>query len=153
MTKPETAFDLFSRQYNCAQAILATYGPDFGLDFESCLKIASPFGGGIARMGETRGAVTGAIMVLGLRSGGDAGGNPQAKAELYKRAREFVRRFEACHGSTICRDLLGCDVGTPEGLKQAEGCELFETLCPRLVRAAAEILEEMAAASPVEHPR
>ena len=79
MTKPERAVDLFARQFNCAQAILGAYGPDEGLDERRCLTIAAPFGGGIARLGETCGVVTAAIMVLGLRHGGAAAADPGAK--------------------------------------------------------------------------
>jgi C_GCAxxG_C_C family probable redox protein len=142
MTKPEIAVDLFSRKYNCAQSILGTFGPDLGLDFECCVRIAGPFGGGIARMGKTCGAVTGAIMVLGLRYGGGAN-TPQVKAELYDRACDFVSRFRACHSSVICRELLGCDVATPEGRKLAQECKLYEKSCPPLIRTAAEVLGKM----------
>ena len=143
MTKAETALQLFSGQCNCAQALLATFGTDEGLSFQDCLRIAAPFGGGIARMGQTCGAVSGAIMVLGLRYGKQAAGDPQAKAALYERVGEFVSRFQGCHNSIICRELLGIDVSTPEGWKQAQDQKVHETLCPDFVRVAAEILEEV----------
>jgi len=143
MTKLDHALDLFSRQFNCAQAILGAYGPSEGLEEEHCLKIAAPFGGGIARLAETCGAVTGALMVLGLRYGAATTSDPAAKAEMYTRAQVFVQRFKTRNGSVLCRDLLGFDIGTPEGWKQAQDRQTHMTVCPKLVRDAAEILDEM----------
>ena len=143
MVKPEHALNLFSKQFNCAQAILATFGSDAGLAEQDCLRIAAPFGGGIGRLGETCGAVTGAIMVLGLRHGADAAGDPSAKAALYERVRDFVARFKARNQTVICRDLLGCDISTPEGFQLAQDRKLHVTLCVKYVRDAAEILETM----------
>ncbi len=143
MTKPERAIDLFARRFNCSQAIFAAYGPDEGLDERRCLMIAAPFGGGIARLGETCGAVTGAIMVLGLRHGGPAATDPAAKAAMYELACEFMTRFKARNNTIVCRELLGCDVSTPEGRQQAEERKLHETLCVKYVRDAAEILDNM----------
>ncbi len=143
MTKPEHALDLFAKQCNCSQAVLAAYGPDEGLAEPDCLRIAAPFGGGIGRLGETCGAVTGALMVLGLRNGGQTTTDPQAKAAMYDRARDFVARFKVRHGTVTCRELLGCDVSTPEGWQQIQERKLHQTLCPDFVRSAAEILEQM----------
>ncbi len=143
MTKPEHALDLFARQFNCTQAVLAAYGPDEGLDEARCLMLAAPFGGGIGRLGETCGAVTGAIMVLGLRYGGATTADPQAKAALYERVRDFVARFKVRNASIICRDLLGCDLSTPEGWQQAQDRKVHQTVCPKFVRDVAEILDAM----------
>lgn len=141
MTRPEQALDLFARQFNCAQAILATYGPAEDLSEPDCLRIAAPFGGGIGRLGETCGAVAGAVMVLGLRHTGDATNDPRAKAKLCQRVREFIARFRVRHQSIVCRELLGCDLSTPEGWHQAQDGKLHQTLCPNFVRTAAELLD------------
>jgi C_GCAxxG_C_C family probable redox protein len=124
--------------FNCSQAVFSTYAQ--GIDQETALKIASGFGGGMGRMGETCGAVTGAMMVLGLRFGADQP-DREAKERVYARIREFADRFQARNGSTFCRDLLGCDISTPDGYEQAK--ILFPTVCPKYVRDACEILEEM----------
>ncbi len=89
MTTCETAVDLFAREFNCAQAILGAYGPAEGLCLDDCLRLAAPFGGGIGRLGETCGAVIGALMVLGLRHGRAVGTDTAAKAALYERAQRF----------------------------------------------------------------
>ena len=143
MTKPEQACALFAGQCNCAQAILATFGPDARLSEADCLRIAAPFGGGMGRLGETCGAVSGAIMVLGLRYGADAARDPNAKAALYERVRDFIGGFKVRNQTIVCRELLGCDISTPEGRQLAQDRKLHETLCVKYVRDAAEILETM----------
>ena len=94
-------------------------------------------------MGETCGAVTGAFMVLGLRHCGADCDTTSGRKKVYAVVREFVSRFERRNGSVMCKDLLGCDISTLQGMQAAEGQNLFETKCPKLVQQAAEVLEEM----------
>ena len=142
MTNVEEAKALFTQGYTCSQAIMAAFGPPLGLDREAALKIASGFGGGMGRLAETCGAVTAAFMVLGLKHGA-ATADREAKEAIYALVREFAARFKAIHGSILCRDLLGCNLNTPEGLALAQEKKLFSTVCPPYVETAAEILEEM----------
>jgi C_GCAxxG_C_C family probable redox protein len=134
----DRALSRFSAGFNCSQAVLSAYAQ--GIDQEAALKIASGFGGGMGRMAETCGAVIGAMMVLGLKFGA-ASPDRAAKELIYERIREFAARFKERNGSLVCRDMLGCDISTPEGLEVAKS--LFTTVCPRYVRDACEILEEM----------
>jgi C_GCAxxG_C_C family probable redox protein len=143
MTRLEHALDLFARQFNCAQAVFGAYGPAEGLDETHCMMIAAPFGGGIGRLGETCGAVTGALMVLGLRYGAMAVTDPLAKAAMYERTREFVERFKSRNHSCVCRSLLGIDISTPEGWKEAQERKTHQTVCPKYIRDAAEILDQI----------
>ena len=122
--------------------MLSAYATRLGLDGNTALKIASGFGGGIGRMAETCGAVTGAMMVLGLEHGNTAP-DREAKERVYEQVREFAQRFRARNGSLLCRELLGCDISTPEGLQQAREADFVLKICPKFVRDAAEILEEM----------
>jgi C_GCAxxG_C_C family probable redox protein len=122
--------------------VLSSYAE--GIDQETALKIASGFGGGMGRMAETCGAVTGAMMILGLRFGGTTP-DREAKESVYARIRDFADRFQARNGSLVCRILIGCDISTPEGYEMAQEKSLFTTTCPKFVRDAAEILEEMLA--------
>ena len=130
----------FSRECNCAQSVFSAFALPHGLDEETAIKIATPFGGGMARTGETCGAVTGALMALGLARGA---ATPEGKEEVYRLAREFMRHFEEKHGSLLCRELIGCDISTPEGLQHAHESGVTKSVCPQLVHDAAEIVQAM----------
>ena len=107
----EKTVDLFQDGLNCAQALLSAYGPGLGLDRDNALKIAGAFGSGMG-MGETCGAVTGAIMVIGLKHTKVKGVDYFSKEETYDFTAEFITRFRERNGTIICRELLGCDVTT-----------------------------------------
>jgi len=143
MNRVEKAVSSFNEGFSCAQAILSSYGVVFGMSRSTCLKIATGFGAGLARRGETCGAVTAAIMVIGLKHGRARVQDEEAREETYKRARQFMRRFESRYGSVTCKALLGHDIDTPEGMQAAEDEGLFTDLCPKIVRHAAEILEKI----------
>jgi C_GCAxxG_C_C family probable redox protein len=106
------------------------------------VRVSCGFGGGMRR-GDTCGAVTGALMVLGLRFGARDASDTSAKAAVYSKVEEFQSRFESHCDSVSCRDLLGCDISTPQGMEHATGNNLFKTVCPGMVQVAAEILEDM----------
>ena len=136
MDKVEQSVSCFTDGYSCSQAILSTYGQ---IDRATALKISAPFGGGMARMGETCGAVTGAFMVIGLKFAEDK----KSKDNVYSQVNEFVSRFKARNKSIVCRELLGCELNTPEGQKHFKDNNLLATRCTKLVRDAAEILEQL----------
>jgi C_GCAxxG_C_C family probable redox protein len=147
MTTPaEIAVGLFGSKFNCAQSVFAAFAPQIGLEQSQALKLASPFGGGVARRGQVCGAVTGALMVLGLIQGADT---PAGKEEAYRLGEEFLQNFESRHKSILCRDLLGCDIHTPKGRQKAQGKDLFNSLCPLFVRSAAEIAQAMLVEKPL----
>lgn len=143
MSNVERAVSAFREGFSCSQAVFSAYAPGLGLDRETALRISTGFGAGIARMGKTCGAVSGAIMVIGLKHGRSRADDSEARDRTYALADEFARRFESRNGSLACRELLGCDIGTEEGMGRAVKEGLFEDLCPELVRSAAEILEEI----------
>jgi len=143
MDTVEQSVALFREGFSCSQALLAAFGPALGLDRELALRLADPFGGGMGRMAETCGAVTGAFMVIGLKHGRTRADDKAAKATTHRLVQGFVERFKARNTTIVCRDLLGCDISTPEGLKQAYDRKIVFTLCPKLVQDAAEILEEI----------
>ena len=132
----------FREGFSCSQSVLAAFAPELGLDADAALRVSAAFGGGMGRLGGTCGAVTGALMVLGLRYGPTVA-DKVAKELTYAQAREFIARFEARQGATTCADLLGVNIGTPEGQAAAREANLFKTTCPGLVASAAAILEEM----------
>lgn len=114
-----------------------------GLERDLALKVAGAFGGGMARMGETCGAVTGALMVIGLKYGMTQAKDEAARDKTYKLAQEAMTRFKARHDSVVCRELLGYDLSKPKERKAAHDKGLFSTLCPELVRDAVEIVEQL----------
>jgi C_GCAxxG_C_C family probable redox protein len=136
----ESAARCFSSGCNCAQSILVAYGAELGLNPEQAMRIASGFGGGM-RLAETCGAVTGAFLVIGLKYGyadvADSGGKQRTTGLI----RQFAAEFKARNGSLLCRELLGCDISTPEGDKAAREKGVYKTVCPKAVRDAAEMLE------------
>ncbi|MCK5380619.1 MAG: C_GCAxxG_C_C family protein [Candidatus Latescibacteria bacterium] len=143
MNKVDCAVSCFKEGFSCSQAVFSTYGPQLGLDRERALKIAGTFGGGMGRMGETCGAVTGAFMVLGLKYGNARVEDNPSKEKAYSLVREFADRFQSRNGTIVCRELLGCDTSTPEGRELAREKNLFATICPKLVQDAAEIIEQI----------
>jgi C_GCAxxG_C_C family probable redox protein len=147
----KVALEIFSNGYNCAQAVLVACGGPLGLDRNTALRVAGPFGAGIGRMGGTCGAVSGAFMAIGLKYAKVDSTDNAAKDKGYALAREFVARFEQRHGSTLCRKLLGIDLSTPEGMAQAKKSGVFETRCPEFVRSAVEIVEELLSEADKNH--
>ncbi|MHB9098035.1 MAG: C-GCAxxG-C-C family protein [Syntrophales bacterium] len=141
--KIEAAVGSFRDGFNCSQAILSTYSGEFGLERKAALKAAAAFGAGMGRLGEVCGAVTGALVVIGLKHGHTEAKDKETKEKTYDRARDFAGRFRSRHGALCCRDLLGCDLTTAEGMAAARQKGLFTELCPRFVRSAAEILEDV----------
>lgn len=135
MNSIEDAVQLFESGYVCSQAVFAAFSEDYGISKEEALKIGACFGSGM-RKGEVCGACTGALMALGLKYGDD-------KAKSDEVCNRFMDEFKRKNGSFICRDLLGCDISTPEGVNHAKDNNLFKEFCPEMVRSAAEIVDEI----------
>ena len=135
----EQAVETFNKGFNCAQAVLSTYGKQLGVEDSVSLRIASGFGSGMARMSETCGAVTGAFMVLGLKYAKGL----ESKEKIYSAINEFTAIFKERNTSIICKELLGYDMSTPEGMKALKERGLCSLLCPKFVKDASEILEEL----------
>jgi len=123
--------------------MLAGFGELYGLDRPTAFKLARAFGSGMG-MGRECGAVTGALMILGLKVQ-EATSEKETRYRVYDLVKEFVRLFEEKRGTILCKDLLGVDLGTPEGREKAIKDNLFRTLCPGFVRDAAQILADMKA--------
>jgi len=143
MTKADIARTCFGQGFSCSQAVFSAYAGEYGVDQEAALRIAAAFGGGLARSGGPCGAVSGALMVIGLQHGMVSVDAPQAKEHTYRVAREFVERFRAANGAVDCRELLGHDISTPEGRQAIKDGGLTKAVCPKLVQSATEILDEM----------
>lgn len=148
MSGSKRAIELFKGGFNCCQAVLAGLCGELGLKEQIALKIACGFGSGIARRQEICGAVSGAVMVIGLKYGRDRIDDRQAVETTYTLAQTMIREFTELHGSACCRDLLRCDISTAEGRKQAEAAGLFATKCTSYVEDAARLVERIVSPSP-----
>ncbi len=140
MTKAEKALELFANNFNCSQAVLTAFAPDLGIDEKLALMLGTPFGSG-ARNGEMCGAVSGALMVLGIKYGHFESENNEQKSRAYAVATEFTKRFKELNGSIVCRDLLGYDLTKPDDFVCIKEKNLFRTICPEMIRSAVEVLE------------
>jgi C_GCAxxG_C_C family probable redox protein len=141
MNKAEESVSLFNEGFSCSQAVFAAFVPELGLDKATALKIASSFGGGMAQMGEVCGAVTGALMVLGLQYGRTQADDIETKMRNYELVQEFFKKFKEHHSSIICKELLGLDMSIPEEKTLIHERKLTATECPKFVETAARILE------------
>lgn len=135
------AVKLFLEGYNCAQALYGAFSPLLGVEEETALRLASPFGGGFGRMREVCGAFSGMMLVVGNLFGYDSVNHPE-KDKLYPRVQNLGERFRARFGTLCCRDLLknSASVG---GIASKRTAAYYATRpCARIVEGAAEILEE-----------
>jgi C_GCAxxG_C_C family probable redox protein len=142
MTRVQQARAMFGPQYSCSQSILAAFGPSLGLDEDMALRLARGLGMGMAQ-GLTCGAVSAAMLVLGLAQGPRQAQEREPRYACYEVLEDFCQQFQDIHGSIACRDLLGVDLGTPQGRQQAQERGLFMSLCPRFVESAGLLLEDM----------
>jgi len=141
MERAKQAVATFKEGFSCSQAVLSAFSEAMGMDRDTALRISQPFGGGIAHMGETCGAVSGALMVIGLQYGRIKADDAEAKEKTYDTVHEFIKQFKARHESIVCREILGYDVSREDEFKQAQEQNLFERICPQLVQTAAELCE------------
>ena len=140
MGKAEIAVDLFET-CNCAQSVFAAYAADYDLDKAKALQVALGFGAGMGRLQKTCGAVTGALMVLGLASGFKDGDGRSKIDDVYRKVRQLTDDFIAQKGTIKCRDLLGCDLLTEEGQKFFKERNLRDN-CRDYVRLCCELLDK-----------
>ena len=136
--KTEKAKELFKSGCNCSQSVLGVFCEELGLDFDTAMKISSSFGGGMGRMREVCGTVSGMFMAAGL-----AFSNKDNKAEQYKIVQELAKRFKDKNGSIICRELLnGIESSTSPIPSERTETYYKKRPCIELVSDSVEILEE-----------
>ena len=145
--KEETARKLFRDGRNCAQAVFCTFCEDFGIDVETGLKLSSSFGGGMGKLREVCGAVSGMFMVAGLKYGYTSNDNSLEKAEHYKLIQNLAEKFKQKFGTIICREILKID---SDGYIPSERTqEYYETRpCEECIATAAKITAELLQKSP-----
>ena len=139
--RADEAVNAFRRGLSCSQAIFSVYGKDLGVDPETAVKIASAFGAGVAKTGEICGAVSGALMVIGLAQRMEDIRDPPSRERVYALVHRFMEEFTARNGSVNCTELVGYDLSDPGQYAEAREKKVFATRCSKLVKDAAEILE------------
>jgi C_GCAxxG_C_C family probable redox protein len=143
LSKAEKAKKQSEKGFSCAPAVFSTYSEQFGLEKELALKIACGFGGGIGRTGRTCGAVTGAVMVIGLKHGQADLADEESRQKTHELIKKFIDKFTALHGSIECRQLIGYDLSDSAELKLARESGVFRKKCAGFVYDAARILEDV----------
>ena len=140
--RAEKAEELFANGYNCSQSVIGVFSEENGLEVKTAMKLANGFGGGL-RCGEVCGAVTGAIMAIGLKCGFHTEGDFKQKGYCNAKSYEFIEEFKEEFGSIHCRDLLGADIQCPDDFRKPEAQKMFKQICPKLVKSAVNIVEQM----------
>ena len=140
----ELARELFMQGYNCAQAVVCAFCDVTGLEIDAAARMASSFGGGLGRLREVCGTVSGAALVLGIVKGYADPEDYAAKKAHYALVQDFARRFREANGNIVCRELLK-GIGATEGGAPEARTEAYykKRPCPNLAYCAAEILDEM----------
>ena len=142
MTRKEKAMQSFLDGYNCCQCMMLAFEDLLTIDLDTALKISSPFGGGMGRLREVCGSVSGMFMVLGYIYGYDSPKDNAGKKDLYAHIQELARRYEEANGSIICRELLGLNVQHDTATPSERTPEYYaKRPCAAKIGSAAEILE------------
>ncbi len=142
MNHEEKARELFKQGYNCSQAVLLAFCDVTGLDEKTALTLSSSFGGGMGRMREVCGAVSGMFMVAGLLYGYSEPNDQAGKTAHYKRIQELAEEFRKENGSIICRELLGLSGGADSHVPELRTDAYYKKRpCAELVAMAARIMD------------
>ena len=136
MKPVDTALANFGDGFNCAQSVFSAYCEALNLDTQTAFKVAGGFGGGIGRLSATCGAVSGAVMLIGMKYGKYLHEDTEGRDRAYVRVREFAQQFEARHGSICCGELLGADFATNGEVAGKAAKER----CPGFVQSAVELV-------------
>lgn len=148
MNHAERARENFLKGYNCAQSVAIAFAAEMGKSEEEVARLASSFGGGMGKLREVCGAVSGALLVYGALRGYSDPTDGEAKKRQYAQVQDFAARFKAEHETIICRELLKNIALKKEGTSEPEARtpEYYRTRpCARFVETAARILEDMLA--------
>jgi C_GCAxxG_C_C family probable redox protein len=142
-TRGDDAAALFVSGWSCSQAVCCGFANDFGIDEKTALGLSCGLGGGMSHTGNTCGAVSGALMVIGMKYGRTALDDLVSKEKTYEVAQQFIREFRRRNHSVNCTELIGHDLSNPGELAAAREEKLSHTKCTKFVRDAGEILETL----------
>jgi len=139
----EKAIQSFQSGLNCAQSVVSAYSESLDFDFNQAISLSTGFGGGMGRLQETCGAVTGAFMILGLYNSRKFKDNKERKEKTYAMVQDLSKQFKNIHGTTDCRTLLGCDLRTEEGMIYHIETNQSKNICEKCIANVVGILDEM----------
>jgi C_GCAxxG_C_C family probable redox protein len=142
-SKKQKAIQSFRSGLNCAQSVLTAFSDDLEFDYKLALNVSSGFGGGMGKLQETCGAVTGAFMVIGIYNSNTHTDTKIGKDKSESMIQAFSTKFKAINGTQNCSSLLKCDLKTEEGRTYATDNGLFETVCEKCVSDSVAIIEEL----------
>ena len=132
----------FQEGFDCSQIVLDYCSEKLNLSHEEALKIAACFGGGMWH-GETCGCVIASLIALGIKNGNTVPNDKETKDKLLALKAEFENKFCQKHGSSKCKEILGYDLSTEEGMAKIMEKKLLETKCPKVVLDTFDILDEI----------
>ncbi len=141
--KKEHAIKGFYNGLNCAQSVIYAYSEDLTINESDALQIAAGFGGGMGKMQDTCGAVTGAFMVLGLLNGKTISDNKQLKDHTNRNIQDFSEKFQQMHQTLYCRSLLKCDLTSDKGREYYNQHNLKSNICSQCIADAIDIVAEI----------
>ena len=142
-SKAEISVEIFDKGFNCAQAVLCSHCEEYGLSSDMAKRISCGFGAGMGYNAEACGAVTGALMLIGLKNGKYLESDNESKEKTYNLVKEFIENFKKEYGTINCKDLIKYDLGKENDLIKARSSGVFNELCPRLVKRSVELTEEI----------
>lgn len=139
----QKAKKLFLDGYNCSQSVFLAFEDKYDIDHSTAMRLSSSFGGGMGRLREVCGAVSGMFMVAGILYGYDTPGDFEAKSQHYARIQELAEEYSGRNGSIVCREILGLGKGKDDPVPSRRTQEYYKKRpCPDLVAMAAAIMEE-----------
>ena len=142
-SKAEISVEIFNNGFNCAQSVLCSHCEEFGLSEDIAKKVSCGFGAGMGYIDEVCGAVSGALMLIGLRNGKYIESNAELKEKTYSMVKEFTDKFKKEHGTINCTELINYDLSKEEDLSKARASGVFKKVCPMLVKRSVELTEEI----------
>jgi C_GCAxxG_C_C family probable redox protein len=143
MDKIEIAVELYNQNYLCSQSVFAAFCEDYGISKDLGLRLSKFLGFGYLFRGDYCGAISGALMIYGLKYSSGEQYNELSDEMFYQLAKEHVKRFQNINGSCLCKDLLTADLSTEEGMSYIRDNNLFNLKCPKFVKDSAQILTQI----------
>ena len=142
-SRAEISVEIFDKGFNCAQAVFCSHCEEYGLAEDTAKKISSGFGAGLGYNAEVCGAVTGALMLIGLKNGKYLESDNESKDKTYNLVKEFTEKFKKEYGTINCKELIKYDLSKEEELLKARASGIFKERCPNLVKRSVELTEEI----------